>query len=61
MKRFKVTILSKIDGVIITYWYHRAQAVEFLKKYSDIDEDFMSGIVEGRLGRCYEVVYYKSR
>ena len=61
MKRFKVTILSKFDGVITTYWYHRNQAVDFLDKYSDIDEDFISGIVQVRLDRCYEVIYYKSR
>lgn len=59
MKRFKVTILSKFDGVITTYWYHREQAVDFLDKYSVIDEDFLSGIVQARLGRCYEVIYYK--
>lgn len=59
MKRFKVTILSKFDGVITTYWHHREQAVDFLDKYSLVDEDFLSGIVQARIGRRYEVIYHK--
>ena len=37
---YKVTILSKFDGVVTSYWYRREQAVDFLDKYSLVDEDF---------------------
>ena len=57
---FKVTILSKIDGVVTSYWYRREQAVDFLDKYSLVDEDFLSGIVQARIGRRYEVIYIKT-
>ncbi len=56
---FKVTILTKA-GVITNYWYHRNHAVDFLDKYSLVDEDFISGIVQARLGRSYEVIHFKT-
>lgn len=58
---FKVTILSKFDGVVTNYWYRREQAVDFLDRYSDVDEDFLSGIVQARIGRRYEVIYHKTK
>lgn len=57
---FKVTILSKFDGVETSYWYCREQAVDYLDKCSDIDVSFISGIVQARIGRRYEVIYYKT-
>lgn len=57
---FKVTILSKFDGIVTSYWYRREQAVDFLDKYSLVDEDFLSGIVQARIGRRYEVIYFKT-
>lgn len=60
-KNFRVTILTKFEGVMTSYWYHRDQAVDFLEKYSGVDEDFISGIVQAKLGRSYEVIYYKTK
>ena len=60
-QNFKVTILTKFEGVMTSYWYYKDQAVEFLDKYSDVDEDFISGIVQAKLGRSYEVIYVKTK
>lgn len=62
MKRnFRVTILTKSDGVMTTYWYYREQAIDFLNKYSDIDDDFISGIIECETRCCHEVIYFRSK
>jgi ActR/RegA family two-component response regulator len=58
-KNCRVTILTKFEGVMTSYWCHRDQAVDFLDKYSDVDENFISGIVQVKLGRSYVVIYFK--
>lgn len=60
-KTFRVTILTKTDGVMTTYWYHREQAIDFLNKYSEIDDDFLSGIIERELRISHEVIYFRSK
>ena len=60
-KSFKVTILSVFEGVVTSYWYRRDQAIDFIVKYSDVDPDFISGIVQARTRYGYEVVYFKSK
>lgn len=60
-QNFRVTILTRVEGVMTSYWYYKDQAVDFLDKYSDVDQDFLSGVVQEKIGRCYEVVYVKTK
>jgi hypothetical protein len=59
-KKFRVVVLSKCEGSTTTYWCTRSNAIDFLDKYSEIDLDFLAGIVQAKVGRSYETIYSKT-